>query len=791
MELDSLNQKLSRMTKLNSLFGKLILSFIIVVMIVTFIVGIFSYLFFSSRFNHEIETVHQKVLEQVAETLKFQIIEPVILCFMDLSTEYDGSSETLFHFNEPVKGNHYQLYQTYNYFQKIVANHPGIISAIHVYYKKQDLIISSSSGVSYLTHQGQSYKKLDWLRAMNHYPDSFRWIESRKVLRDIAPETMDRKTNYFTFVRTFPMISSGTDYQGVIAIDVAESTVSRIIQKIIPAEYQHTFIINQRGQIISHPRKKLLYQSLNQEKYVRRILASRRNYDSFGGKVGRVASMIAFASLPYSDWKIVNITPIHRFYQSTIFVQQLLMVICLLAIGIGLAASFILTRRIYNPLAVIIQKVRALTGSKDPNLAAENEYGFINHFIDEMAVKVTSLQANEPVIRNHFITGLLYNRFLTAQEFAKELDLFHANLDYPYFCVVLIQVDHQVFKNFTFEESQTIKERLIRASEANNSPALYHVGVGLADQRIALIIGSTRPDPEHLENLAGKITDFLWADYRLPVSITAGTWTDSLLGIHRSFQEAAVLFKYCYFYPDIPVLTGEAFLPKEASPESLPDSFIQEFAANLKTGNLKQVDAVLAGLVERIRQGHYSADHCRQKLLEITRIFSIYIKEMQYKLSEKEISGLQDLFSENNNIAGFAFWITGCAERVFQWNQTRISNRNYQIVAEALAYIAEHLSAADLSLDSVAEHIRLSPGYFSKIFKEVTGVAFITYINDQRLEKARGLLLQTALSVQEVGFQAGYNAAAYFIKQFKARYGYTPYDYRRQFQPRSQTVPES
>jgi YesN/AraC family two-component response regulator len=53
---------------------------------------------------------------------------------------------------------------------------------------------------------------------------------------------------------------------------------------------------------------------------------------------------------------------------------------------------------------------------------------------------------------------------------------------------------------------------------------------------------------------------------------------------------------------------------------------------------------------------------------------------------------------------------------------------------------------------------------------------------------AQELLIQTDLTVQEIGFKVGYNAPAYFIKQFKSKSGYTPSDYRRQHQDRKSSI---
>nr|WP_290122895.1 helix-turn-helix transcriptional regulator [Thermoclostridium stercorarium] len=86
----------------------------------------------------------------------------------------------------------------------------------------------------------------------------------------------------------------------------------------------------------------------------------------------------------------------------------------------------------------------------------------------------------------------------------------------------------------------------------------------------------------------------------------------------------------------------------------------------------------------------------------------------------------------------------------------------------------------DISLDEVAEHINISPAYLSKLFKENTGVNFVTYVKELKFELAMDLLLNSDLTIQQIAHEVGFNTPAYFIQQFKARYGYTPNSFRKQ-----------
>ena len=95
-------------------------------------------------------------------------------------------------------------------------------------------------------------------------------------------------------------------------------------------------------------------------------------------------------------------------------------------------------------------------------------------------------------------------------------------------------------------------------------------------------------------------------------------------------------------------------------------------------------------------------------------------------------------------------------------------------------YLQEHL-ADEMSLSVLAEEFHLNPQYISQLFKSEIGVNFLVYLTNIRMEKAKKLLLSTALSIAEVAEQSGYGDYRVFTKVFKKSEGITPSQYRRDF----------
>lgn len=100
--------------------------------------------------------------------------------------------------------------------------------------------------------------------------------------------------------------------------------------------------------------------------------------------------------------------------------------------------------------------------------------------------------------------------------------------------------------------------------------------------------------------------------------------------------------------------------------------------------------------------------------------------------------------------------------------------------AELLDYVDRNLNG-DLSLESLAKRVFLSPGYFARRFKAAMGVSPTRYVCTARLECAKEALADSDLSVGEIVRRVGFADAAYFSKNFKRYTGYSPLVYRRLF----------
>ncbi|MFC7681606.1 response regulator [Paenibacillus sp. GCM10028914] len=99
------------------------------------------------------------------------------------------------------------------------------------------------------------------------------------------------------------------------------------------------------------------------------------------------------------------------------------------------------------------------------------------------------------------------------------------------------------------------------------------------------------------------------------------------------------------------------------------------------------------------------------------------------------------------------------------------------VIQQTLNYIHESYDE-DLSLKVLAAQFHIHPVYLGHLFNKETGESFTEYINRYRIEKAKELLRNTPLKVQEIAREVGYWETGYFYKQFKKYVGLSPRDFK-------------
>lgn len=101
-------------------------------------------------------------------------------------------------------------------------------------------------------------------------------------------------------------------------------------------------------------------------------------------------------------------------------------------------------------------------------------------------------------------------------------------------------------------------------------------------------------------------------------------------------------------------------------------------------------------------------------------------------------------------------------------------------VREAMDYIAQHYADGDISIAAIAEHLRVSEGHLSHVFKKQTGQTVTGYLTQYRIKTAMKLLSGGRVKVYEAAAAVGYKDVTYFSSTFKKLTGMSPSEVQEQ-----------
>lgn len=132
---------------------------------------------------------------------------------------------------------------------------------------------------------------------------------------------------------------------------------------------------------------------------------------------------------------------------------------------------------------------------------------------------------------------------------------------------------------------------------------------------------------------------------------------------------------------------------------------------------------------------------------------------------------------EQENFEEMVTWLNGILDRFKNHIFVDPKSRHASVIHSTVKYILNNFSEK-ITLEDAAKKAFLSPTYFSRLFKEETGVSFTNYLNRVRIEQSKQYLSDTSLSIAEISAAVGFEDQSYFTKVFKRFESVSPNKYR-------------
>jgi AraC family transcriptional regulator, melibiose operon regulatory protein len=109
---------------------------------------------------------------------------------------------------------------------------------------------------------------------------------------------------------------------------------------------------------------------------------------------------------------------------------------------------------------------------------------------------------------------------------------------------------------------------------------------------------------------------------------------------------------------------------------------------------------------------------------------------------------------------------------------TTVTDMSLNKVERMACYIAQNYTE-QLTVERIADVVKLHPNYAMNLFQKTFGTTLIHYVTGHRVSHAQRLLATTDMTVADVAFSSGFNSLSRFNEVFRRSCGCSPREYRR------------
>ncbi|MDF2943402.1 MAG: transcriptional regulator [Herbinix sp.] len=763
---------LNRLNRFDTIFNRLILSFVGIVVIVVLSISGFLTVQFSINYNHKVENLERYRLEHLGNLISDYLFEEPNRTIKEITGlgNKDKGIQKFLHY--PMKNDYYRATELDKYLQVIDAQNVPYIDSIEVYVLINDIWISTLSGIQYTGDNSEDYlKSLDTFEIETKYQDKLRWMSSRIIKNDSI------EVPVFSFTAGYPLYTKEqSKFKGYVIINVQQEVIRKLLREFLIGDLDAIAIMNLQGDIIAIEGEKDGFESFVQKNkdFVLTSLSNKEYKE--GSEID--GNIITVQPIGIEEWKIIKLSSTKDYYDETRAIQRKGVYFSIIVMVIGLLLSYFFARTLYKPFYLIIDKLKKAKLNKK---VRESEYYYIDRAINELydiaILKEEALLKNINIIKNDFVINLLSAKYINGKDIEDKLQFFGYSESWQYNHLLMIKLHQKIYVHSDELTRNLVIYNMIQFFDGYSNGTLRCLSADLFDGKICVIISTLGEGKEELKTLRKKFVDYMKINFSVnPIILQSGMFSE-LRESNKAYNELLKVLDYIYFMPHTYFIDWEIIEEKISKQKTDLNPNFEAFSEALVTRDVDQIERVLKSFIEEASMLTASIEDLNGYVLKYVFLYNYFLRDIM-KENESEQDQLFKDINDQYNSEDFYFWFLQLIKNTFT-ELSKVENNPTSTVVELIEkVIMEHLHE-DLSLEFIAEKVYLSPKYISRIFKEEKGINITQFITDCKLKKAAKLLIESNISLEKLIKLIGFSSTNYFIKKFKEKYSITPVQYRR------------
>ncbi len=383
-----------------------------------------------------------------------------------------------------------------------------------------------------------------------------------------------------------------------------------------------------------------------------------------------------------------------------------------------------------------------------------------------------------PMMKDWFF-GMISLHHTAPAKLAESFDLFHIDILGSCYQVIYISLNNEAPEGTLETELGNIAAmaKTFALFIGSGTKSLYFYDVN------AITIILSYPDGEAAQihgttiEIAEKMRQYLDFNYPKPFSIGISIPTDEITGIKPAAKDAVLASTYSFYigYGEIICITDVEL----RDTNTLAPDFTkiqQEILKQLKMCNTEATRQNLRIFYLNLLQIRADISYTKNKYTELYFYLANAITQEFGAISQGRPDTSHQI-RQSSNMEQIRSIVDNYAVETIETIARSRQDKSTALIEKAKHYIRSHYKE-NISLESIAEAVSLSPCYLSTLFSNLEQTSIKEYIIQVRIEASKILLKDLNLKIYEVAGNVGYMDSRYFSQLFRKKTGYTPGQYR-------------